>query len=577
MADSDNSEKTPAPRKPAKKEEISVERRMLLAFVLMGVVLFATQFFYKPQPQDTIKPTKPASTQQAKPPEPATAQSPAAVPAPAASAGQIAAAKEEFFALETDVYKIRFSNHGAVVRSWQLKQYRDGTGKLLELVNGIAGSKTHFPFSVLFENQKPATDINQSLYVAKPAADGLGIDYEFSDGRTTARKSFRFSRNSYMSQITSEVANNGAGIPHLLAWRGGFGDQTVAAAAAAQKTLYFDASQNKLVQNEAKSASSGPHTVGGTFTFSGIEDNFFAAVFLPRDNRQIRLQTLSDSVAIEKDGKEEAHVGAAVGGDTRNTYSLFVGPKDLDLLTRVDPKLASLVDFGWFSILAKPLFLALNWLNDRFIHNYGWSIILVTVAINFLLLPLKLSSMQSMKKMSSLQPQIAAINDRYKNVGMRDPKKAQQNQEVMDLYKKNGVNPMGGCVPLLLQIPFFFAFYKVLSVAIELRGAGWLWVHDLSQYDPIYILPVAMVATQFFVQKMTPATTADPAQQKMMLFMPLMLGFLFLKASSGLVLYWLTGNVVSLVQQWFMNRSNRAPVPAVIDVKPAGKRNTGRK
>jgi YidC/Oxa1 family membrane protein insertase len=178
--------------------------------------------------------------------------------------------------------------------------------------------------------------------------------------------------------------------------------------------------------------------------------------------------------------------------------------------------------------------------------------VLVTVAINFLLLPLKISSLKSMKKMSILQPQIKAINAKYAGLSLRDPKKTQQNQEIMDLYKKHGVNPTGGCLPMILQIPFFFAFYKVLSVAIEMRGAEWLWVTDLSQPEhlPIRILPVAMIVTQFILQKMTPATSADPTQQRVMLLMPLMLGFMFYGVSSGLVLYWLTGNLGGIAQQW---------------------------
>jgi YidC/Oxa1 family membrane protein insertase len=172
-----------------------------------------------------------------------------------------------------------------------------------------------------------------------------------------------------------------------------------------------------------------------------------------------------------------------------------------------------------------------------------------------------------MKKMSVIQPQIKAINDKYKSLSLRDPKKAQQNQEVMDLYKKHGVNPMGGCIPMVLQIPFFIAFYKVLSVAIEMRGAPWLWVHDLSQPEhlAIRILPVAMIGTQFILQKMTPSTSADPSQQKIMMLMPLMLGFMFYGVSSGLVLYWLTGNLVGIAQQWFFNRlmpASQMPQPA---------------
>ena len=376
--------------------------------------------------------------------------------------------------------------------------------------------------------------------------------------------------------IDSEIRENSTGIPHLLAWRGGFGDRSAYAAAANTKTLYFDLSTNGLVENEAKIAKDGPAMASGAYSFAGIEDTYFLGVFLPRDRRTVKVQTFSDSVALTKDGAEEAVAGVGIGGDIRNEFQAFVGPKDLDLLRRVNPKLEGAVDFGWFTILAKPIFLALNWLNDNYIRNYGWSIILLTVLINMLLLPLKITGMRGMKKMAALQPQIQAINEKYKSISMRDPRKAQQNQEIMELYKKHGVNPLGsGCMPLLLQIPFFFAFYKVLSVAIELRGADWLWIKDLSHYDPWYLLPVVMVVTQFVLQKMTPNTSADPAQQKMLLFMPLLFGFLFFKASAGLVLYWLTGNVVSIAQQAFINRMTPAPAvapaSAVVTAKPAKK------
>ncbi|HYP08490.1 MAG TPA: membrane protein insertase YidC [Bryobacteraceae bacterium] len=563
------------PKKIGGKEEIGVEKRLLLAFALMGVVLFLTQYFYpQPTPQKTIEVAKQATPKQAQAPPP-----PAASTAPP-PAGQVAATAQELQTIETDVYKVVFSNHGAVVRSWELKQYRDGLGKPLQLVNPTAAPKTHFPFSVAFENQTPSADLNQQLYVVRRTPDGLGLDFEFSNGRVVARKSFRFLKNSYLSQVSSEITENGSAVPHLLAWRGGFGDRHVIGSTASMRTLFFNPGENALTEKDVSEAKNGPVTDSGSFTFAGIEDTYFAAVFLPKDNRSIRIRTVSDTVAGVENAKEEPHVGAAVGGDGRNQFALFVGPKDVDLLRRVDPKLEQVVDFGWFSILAKPIFVAMQWLNTNYLHNYGWSIVVLTIVINFLLLPLKLSGMKSMRKMSSLQPQIQAINEKYKNVGIRDPRKAEQNQEVMDLYKKHGVNPLGaGCLPLLLQIPFFFAFYKVLSVAIEMRGANWLWVTDLSQPETIAIrvLPILMVATQFILQKMTPPTPgADPAQQKMMMFMPLMMGVFFYTAISGLVLYWLTSNVVQLVQQWFINRMMPL-TPAPVETKAAPVKRSPRK
>ena len=576
MPESDNQKITP--KKPGGTEELSVEKRLLIAFALMGLVLFLTQYFYpQASQQSSLKPVKDASQKQASEPPPAPAPKAVDATTPAQPpAGQIAAAKSEQYTIDTDVYKIVFSNHGAVVRSWQLKQYRDGTGNLLELVNTAAATKTHYPFSLIFDNQTQSTDLNQALYVARPTSDGLGIDFEYSNGRTTGRKTFRFLKDSYLSQVSSEVLENNSPVPHLLAWRGGFGDINALGSAAGEKTLFFNPATNKLEEKDVSAAKNGPVTDSGSFSFAGIEDAYFAAVALPKNGRALQIRTLSDSVPLKAGGSEEARVGVAVGGAGSNQFALFTGPKDIDLLRRVDPKLEQVVDFGWFSFIAKPLFLAMHWLNSNYVHNYGWSIVILTIVINFLLLPLKLSGMKSMRKMSSLQPQIQAINEKYKNVGMRDPRKAEQNQEVMDLYKRHGVNPLGaGCMPLLLQIPFFFAFYKVLSVSIEMRGANWLWVSDLSQPETlaIRILPLAMIATQFFLQKMTPPTPgADPAQQKMMLFMPLVMGFMFYGVSSGLVLYWLTGNVVGMLQQWFINKSMPLPQPVEPKASPVIKR-----
>jgi YidC/Oxa1 family membrane protein insertase len=570
MADSPESTND---KKPAGgKKELPMEARLLVAFGLMALVLFLTPYLYKqpkaPQPAKSAPPTTTQTTAKPEPKAPEAAPAPKsqeAAPPVAPAAGQ----KEETFVVETDLYKVVLSNRGAVIRSWILKKYPDSAGHPLQLVNEAAVKKVGYPFSLIFKDRKPPTDLNNALFVAKPSADSLGIDYEFSDGKVVCRKSLRFAKDRYLTQISSEVTEGGSALPHLLAWRGGFGDAAVDNATVGQNTLYFDPAANKLNTNGVKSAKNGPVSTTGDYSFAGLEDKYFAAVFLPKGNTSIELETFSDTAPTIHKSAEEPQIGAAVGGSGDNRFSVFVGPKDLELLRKLDPRLAQLVDFGWFSFLAKPLFLALNWVHDHVVHNYGWAIIIVTIAINFLLFPLKLTSLKSMKKMQTLQPQIAEINARYKNISLRDPRKAEQNQEVMNLYKKHGVNPMGGCMPMVLQIPFFIAFYKVLSVAIELRLAKWLWVTDLSQPEhlAIRILPVAMIGTQFILQRMTPTTTADPSQQKIMMLMPLFLGFMFYSVSSGLVLYWLTGNLVGIAQQWFINRITPAPVVVAAPVK----------
>jgi YidC/Oxa1 family membrane protein insertase len=365
------------------------------------------------------------------------------------------------------------------------------------------------------------------------------------------------------------VTVNGVLAPHEIAWRGGFGDPTISKASSVEHSLYYDVANSKLNSNDVKAASGGPVSNSGTFSFAGLEDSYFVAAFLPAGNHQIEITTIADTVPIPN-AADEPRVGAAVGGEGVNHFSLYVGPKDLEILASVDPKLEQVVDWGWYEFIAKPLYAALQWTASHVVRNYGWAIVLVTIFINLLLFPLRLSSLKSSRKMSQLKPQIDAINAKYKNLSLRDPKKQEQNAEMMDLYKKNGVNPVGGCLPMILQIPFLFAFYKVLTLGIQMRGAHFLWITDLSQTESLHLLTILLIVTQFLSQKMTPSPGMDPAQQKMMMIMPLFFGFMFWYYPAGLVLYWLTGNLVSILQQVLLNRS--MPKPAVIDVKPVPKK-----
>ncbi|HEX5228781.1 MAG TPA: membrane protein insertase YidC [Bryobacteraceae bacterium] len=561
------------------KKELTMEQRLLLAFVLMGLVLFLTPYFYKPAPPPP-KPAAKAQTQSPAAAKPVTAPPPApTTPAP----GQIAASNEQQFVVDTDIYRVTLSNRGGTIRSWILKNYKDRAGKPLELVNAASYSKVAPPFSVVLRDDKAADALNYGLYVAKPTSDGLGVQYTFSDGKNYALKTFQFSKTGYLPQITTEVTVNGVPTEHLIQWRGGFGDPTVLNRTGEEHAVYFDPkqagtlglTQGKLFTKDAKSVKDGPQLVTGDYSFAGLDDRFFAAVFLPKDNTQTKVEMIKDDVPPAPAGKDEMRVGVEVGGDSVNHFTLFVGPKNVDLLRRVDPKLQQLIDWGWYGVIAKPLFLAMHWLNDNFVHNYGWSIIIITIVINIVILPLRWKSMKSQRKMQALQPKLAAINAKYKGLKLNDPRKAEQNQEVMEFYKKEGVNPMGGCLPMLIQLPLIYAFWKVIAVTIEMRGASWLWVSDLSSPEtlPIRILPIVMIASQFMIQQMTPTPGMDPSQAKMTKFMPLLFGFLFYNFSSGVVLYYLTSNLVGVAQQWFVNRLMPAPPPppAPIPAKKKGK------
>ena len=577
------------PQKASWTKSLPVEIRLLIAFALMGLVVFGTPYFYKligiKMPEKTEQPqqqqqqqqssqtnaaTPAASTPAASTPALATPAQKAALEPP--SGASVTASGEESVTVDTELYHIVFSNRGASVKSWTLKKFKDRAGKPLELVNPAAIAKTGRPFGYEFRGSKPAVDLNQALFQAKESNGGLAVNFEFSYNGTTAKKSFAFQRDSYLLQVTSEAASGGQPLQHLLVWRGGFGDLAVHSPASQQNAIRYDPGNNKVEHDNAKTAKNGPVTKDGNFSWVGLEDQYFAGVFLPAENAPLQTTIFDDQVKTPFDTSEEAFVGVAVGGDGVNRLSLYVGPKEIETLRKLNPKLEQIVDFGFFGIIAKPLFLSLRWLNANWFQNYGWSIIVATIIINIVLFPLKLANLKSMRKMQVLQPEIAKINEKYKSIPLRDPRQADKNAEMMALYQKAGTNPMSGCIPMLIQMPFLFAFYKVLSVSIALRGASWLWVDDLSQPEQlaIRVLPIILVITGFVMQKMTPMTTVDPAQQKTMMLMPLMMGFLFYQASSGLVLYWLTGNLVGIAQQWLLNKAMpqpAAPVPATKDVK----------
>lgn len=560
---------------------------MLLAFVLMGLILVATPYVYR-----TLGVAPPISEQAAadKKTPPAEKKAgdqqaantaggaPMAASAPiqpepneAPAPGAIAAPGEQERVVDTALYHIVFTNRGGTVKSWTLKNFKDSAGKPLELVNQKGAEKVGYPFSFTFRGKQPTTDLNKALWVASPVTGGPGVQFEYSDGRTHATKTFAFQPNGYLVQYADEVTLGGAGLPHLVQWRGGFGDMAVQNAATQQATIYYDADKNKLVREAAKSAKNGPVNADGSFSFAGIDDQYFAVAFLPPPNTTLQTTTFDDTVASAVNGTEDAYPGVAVGGGARNQFGIYIGPKEIAALHAVNPKLDGIVEWGYFGIVAKPLFMALHFVNDQFVHNYGWSIILVTIVINLALFPLKLTTLRSSRKMQALQPEMTKINEKYKGISMSDPRAANKQQEMMDLYKKHGVNPVGGCIPLLIQMPFIYAFYKAIGISIEMRHASWLWVGDLSQPEQFAIrfLPLIMVVTSFVLQKMTPVPAAgDASQQKMMQFMPLMYLFFFWSASSGLVLYWLTGNVVGMAQQWFFNKT-AAPVEAAVAAKKA--------
>jgi YidC/Oxa1 family membrane protein insertase len=291
----------------------------------------------------------------------------------------------------------------------------------------------------------------------------------------------------------------------------------------------------------------------GTFGFAGVDDHYFLSAALPA-GQPLRMEYEPTLVPVEgsEKGLQFVSWSARFSGAPTNAR-FFFGPKDFDVLASVDRDLVRAIDFGIFSWLVVPLLRALKWINT-YIGNYGWSLILLTVLINLAMFPLRHKSVVSMRKMQELQPEVKAIQERYAKLKMSDPARQKMNVELMNLYRERGANPASGCVPMLLTMPVLFAFYSMLSVAIELRGAPFVgWIRDLSIHDPLFVTPVLMGITMVVQMRMTPST-ADPVQQKMMMFMPIVFTAMFLWAPSGLVLYWTVSNLWAIGQQALTNR-----------------------
>lgn len=580
-----------------------MEMRLLLALLLTVPILFLGPYITGPktgqQPGKKTGSNPAAKTSTKAPAIPSASESAAAAPANAAPKAAVAAAAAGTpqepatpLVIETNLYHIVFNNHGAVAATWQLKAYHGNDGKPLDLVNNAAAWVLPFTLDVP-SDRNLEQKLNWAYYKQTADIDGLGVTYEYTDGHAAVKKRFRFEKDSYLSSVSAELTVDGRPVPSSLQWRGGFGDLTVMNPSSTEHAVYYDTqasgflglTQGKLVE---QGPPKEPVQVSGSHHFAGVADTYFAAVFLPVGETSMRETIYTDYTLLPEptgkkstgtEQKKQPFAGIAVSDGDDNQFRLFVGPKDMDLLKHIDPRLEQLVNFGWIAVLAKPLFLIVNWTNDNLVHSFGWSIIICTVVLNVALFPLRISSMKSMRKMQALKPQIDAINAKYKGMSVRDPRKADQTQETMDLYKKYGVNPMGGCLPMLLQFPIIIAFYYVFKVSVEMRGASWLWVSDLSQPEtlPIRILPVILIATQFLSQKMMPQPGADPNQQKMTMFMPLIFGFMFYNFQSGLVLYYLTSNLVGVGLQMFFNKTDIARVAAESVLPPPPKKKPGKK
>ncbi len=560
----------------------------LLMIVVMFGVMFGLQYWrskHNPQTQNES-----ATAQHAVPPPSApnpggASGTPAEVPS-GSSVGTavpaLQAAAESSTVVENDVYRITFSNRGAQVRSWVLKKFKDADGHPLDLVHEEASRQFGFPLSLYTYDPALTAGLAQALYVS--SAEGTltapaTLTYKYAFGNISVEKTFTFGAD-YVIHADSVVTRDGAPIRALLSWPAAFGDMEKAQDYAGAQV---DTDTDGKTQHESFKNVAGGATLNGTFDFAGASDQYFAAVFLPDQPQSATVATLHNQIDVNKVQRQPGAKGAPAKGvalvpvlgvavgdlSGHSRLRLFVGPKLVDVLKSIPTAnggtLKPLLDFGFWGYIAKFLFAALQtvhrWIAPAVAsmrdYSWGWAVVLFTVAINIVLLPLRLQSMKSAVKMQRIQPQLDAIKAKYKNPKPTDPKAAPMNQEIMAFQKEQGVSMLGGCIPTLVQFPLLLAFYSVMTHTVELRQAHWFWLHDLSASDPYKILPILMVVTQFLVQFYTPMPGQDPQQQRMMAFMmPLFSGYICWNYSSGLALYWTTGNFINILQQTIMNRTS---------------------
>jgi YidC/Oxa1 family membrane protein insertase len=547
------------------QQEPGTERRLLLVFALTFLIILASQPLlkkYGPKPQEGPRPVE--QTVPTSAPPPSTAVANVSVKPPV---GSKQASSESTTVIENSVYKITFSNRGGLAKSWVLKKFTDDKGQPLDLVHTAAADKYGYPLSLWTYDEVLRNKLNTALYVSSnPGTSTAPADltFDYSDSEVAVRKTFHFDQ-SYVIRVDTSVSVKGTTVTALPAWPAGFGDEISATLYAASRIEYqTDGDIERLAIKKVV----GGATIRGPLNWAGVSDQYFAAVFLPEDVRNAVLVTLRNPLDNQQDPKRPLEVlGAAAGQLGAPTISrMYVGPKALDVLEKVpvaglsggaEPDLRKLVDFGWLGYIARPLFLWLKWTHDHMVPNWGWAIVLQTLIINLLLSPLRFMQQKSALEMQRVAPHIKSIQEKYKKYSMGDPRKRQMQEEIAAVYKEHGVNPAAGCLPLLIQMPFLFAYYRMLNVALDLRFAHWLWIKDLSAFDPYYILPIFLVVSMFIMQRMTPMTGMDPSQQKMMMVvMPVMMGFIFRYLAAGLNLYYAESNLISMIQQAIMNRTS---------------------
>lgn len=533
-----------------------MDKRTFLAILLSLIVIFAWQAFFAKKPA----PQQPESTQQetvqSKPAEKETAPEPLKPTQTKTILSQPTTGTEKDIPVETPLYSAIFTTKGGALKSFKLKDYRstlDKNSEFVEIVSVLDGMKRPltitFPESnidilpeSMFTTDRGSIDLTQN-----PDNRILTFTQTYSN-EMKIEKIFTFYPDKYAFDCEVRVHNlskAALGQIPLLSWHQYVDPKAETDSYGHDGPISFIAKDVDL--HDVKKIDSGK-LLGPDVAWAGFESKYFLAAMIPQNPTLTSLSLSVDAqnlVSVSLKGTQNIIPPGQTG---TFIYSLYLGPKEHDILKGQGVGLENAIDFGsWMKWLAMPCLIALKFLNS-YVSNYGTAIIILTLLIKILFWPLGNKSYKSMKEMQKLQPKIAELREKYKS------DKTKLSQATMDLYKTHKVNPLGGCLPMVIQIPVFFGLYKALMYSIELRHAPFCWwIQDLSAKDPYYITPIIMGATMFIQQKMTPPM-GDPMQAKLMMLMPVVFTFLFLSFPSGLVLYWLFQNILSIGQQYYINK-----------------------
>jgi YidC/Oxa1 family membrane protein insertase len=525
-------------------------RNTLIAVVLMLAIWIGFTVLYPPVPQENVVPQDSGS--QARVTEaPVAPPLPAQAPIEGSSPAQNQIEEIEVL-VDTDLYQARISNNGARITAFMLRGYRetaDADSPPVAMVEPGAMSRASLrttgndqlsiPADLIYTTSEQEVGLvgseQRQIIFSAHTASGLLVEkiYTFSGDH------YHFTLEQRFTNLGGEVKRGQVSLTLVEPVReteGGWESYV------GPITLEGDSRQEDAADDLRK----GSKSYGQQVVWSGYQTKYFLSAILPGQGAAERLRIERIDQVVES-SFDTPHITLAPGTTQSYSYLTYFGPRETSVLEAADPRLATAIDYGFFSPIAKPLLSVLNFFYN-YVGNYGLAIIILTVIIKLLFWPLTHKSYASMKAMQQLQPEMQKIREKFKN------DKEKLNRELMELYKNRRVNPLGGCLPMLVQIPVFFALYKVLMDSIAMRHAEFFWwITDLSAKDPYYITPLIMGATMFIQQKLTP-TTMDPVQAKVFMFMPIVFTFLFLNFPSGLVLYWLVNNLLTIVQQLYIHR-----------------------